>query len=246
MGERNWKILNAHLYKLSIQINQIKCVVNFSDRYWKHPRSEICYLVRIEFIHSDVWTRIKELHLLRKCKLSTQSISPFSWPLFYVKLLLSSALSPGLLTQVKCTLEFCPLNRRKRYSHDIRGARDAAVHFHIHRLLVELVFGMQMQWLLRAEMERPNLWRSYVTCFPRFSQYLATAAVLLFLSHVAKPQRRQWLLDDADTSIAAIEWLAVLAEDNFITWKDDSIREIVYSELLHHTASWHERESLRI
>jgi len=47
-------ILNAHLYKLGVQIKQIECAVNFSDRYWKHPRSEICYLVRIEFIHSDV------------------------------------------------------------------------------------------------------------------------------------------------------------------------------------------------
>lgn len=141
----------------AFNINQIKCVVNFSDRYWKHPRSEISYLVRIEFIHSDVWTRIKELHLLRKCKLSTQSISLFSWPLLYIELLLSSALSPGSLTRVKRTLELCPLHRRKWYSYDIRDPQDAAVHFHIHRLHVELVFGMQMQWLLRAEMERPNV-----------------------------------------------------------------------------------------
>jgi len=54
-------ILNAHLYKLGVQIKQIECAVNFSDRYWKHPRSEICYLVRIEFIHSDMWTRNKRI-----------------------------------------------------------------------------------------------------------------------------------------------------------------------------------------
>lgn len=91
-------ILNAHLYKLGVQIKQVECTVNFSDRYWKHPCSEICYPVRIEFIHIATCERgIKELHLLRKCKLSTQSISPFSCPSLYVELLLSSALSPDVL-----------------------------------------------------------------------------------------------------------------------------------------------------
>jgi len=45
--------------------------------------------------------------------------------------------------------------------------------------------------------------------------------------------RRRWHLDSCH-----VVYLAVLAENNFITRKNDSIREIaIYSELLHHRAS---------
>lgn len=215
----------------------MECFVNFSDRYWKHPRSEICYLryVRIEFIHSDVWTRNKRIASASEVQaVDTIDISLLLLRRFYVELLLSSRhfhQTFHSLTHASknARRNFIPRHRLKWYSHDIRERAEMSLCIFICIALpAELIFDMQMQWLRRWRGRLTKILRR-VACFSKIPWPLTplTAVRSFFSFLVAKPQRRQWSLD---TSVGAIVRLAVLAENNFITWRDGSTREIVYSK----------------
>lgn len=74
-------------------------------------KSVICHVSAIELIHCDVRTRIKELHLLRKCKaVDTIDISHLLSTALRRVVTFVGTLSPSALyslARIKCALKLC-------------------------------------------------------------------------------------------------------------------------------------------